>query len=69
MTHCNVVVTDRALRVIAGICLIGYGTYLTGAAGVVIAIVGLVPLITGLVGKCPAYSLFKITTCRTDHPV
>lgn len=67
MTHCNVGPTDRALRVVMGIVLIGCGTYLAGTTGIVMGVVGLVPLITGLVGKCPAYSLFKIDTCKTDH--
>ncbi len=25
--------------------------------------IGLVPLITGLIGNCPAYSLFGLSTC------
>ncbi len=69
MTHCNVGLTDRALRAVAGIVLIGYGTYLAGTAGIVMAAVGLIPLITGLIGKCPAYSLFNINTCDTKHSV
>ena len=69
MTHCNVGSTDRALRLVVGIVLIGYGTYITGTTGVVMGVVGLIPLITGLAGKCPAYSLFKINTCRTNHPI
>ena len=69
MKHCNVGSTDRALRLVVGIVLMGYGTYFAGTSGVIMAIVGLVPLITGLVGKCPAYSLLKINTCRTDHPI
>lgn len=67
MTHCNVGSTDRALRLVVGIVLMGYGTYIAGTMGTVMAVVGLIPLITGLAGKCPAYSLFKINTCRTDH--
>ncbi|MBT5470008.1 MAG: DUF2892 domain-containing protein [Nitrospina sp.] len=69
MTHCNVGLTDRALRVVAGIVLIGYGTYLAGTTGIVMGAVGLIPLITGLIGKCPAYSLLKINTCDTKHLV
>ena len=69
MTHCNVGPTDRALRLVAGIVLIGYGTYLAGTTGVIMGVVGLIPLITGLAGRCPAYSLLKINTCRTNHPV
>ncbi len=69
MTHCNVGSTDRALRLVVGIVLMGYGTYTAGTMGTVMVVVGLIPLITGLVGKCPAYSLLKINTCRTNHPI
>jgi len=26
--------------------------------------IGILPLVTGLVGSCPAYTLFGISTCR-----
>jgi len=31
---------------------------------------GVVPLLTGLIGSCPLYTLFGIGTCsvKTDHP-
>lgn len=69
MTHCNVGATDRALRIVVGIVLIGYGTFIAGTTGVVMGVIGMIPLITGLAGKCPAYSLLKINTCRTNHPI
>lgn len=28
---------------------------------------GLVPLLTGIFGFCPAYSLFGFSTCRTEN--
>lgn len=58
--------TDRLFRIILGIGLIGGGVFLQGTTGIVMGVVGLVPLLTGLVGNCPAYSLFKVNTCRTD---
>jgi Protein of unknown function (DUF2892) len=30
------------------------------------AFLGLVPLLTGLVGTCPLYSLFGVSTCRVQ---
>lgn len=51
---------DRALRVIAGLVLIGLT--LTGTVGVW-GWVGVVPLLTGLVGFCPAYTLLGVNTC------
>jgi len=55
---------DRALRIFAAIVLLyaGLDGYLTGALGVVLAIVGAVALITGLAGYCPAYTAFGIST-------
>ena len=54
---------DRALRVVAGLVLIGLalsGTFSPWGW------VGVVPLITGLVGVCPVYSIFGIKTCRVS---
>jgi hypothetical protein len=31
-------------------------------------LIGLVPLLTGIVGNCPLYSLLGIDTCRTPKP-
>ncbi len=61
---CNVGKTDRIFRVVAGVLLIGAGFVTGGTAGWVMGIVGLVPLFTGMVGYCPAYSLFKIDSCK-----
>jgi hypothetical protein len=61
---CNVGKTDRIFRVIAGGLLIGAGYYTGGTAGCVMSIVGLVPLLTGMAGYCPAYTLFKIDSCK-----
>jgi hypothetical protein len=27
--------------------------------------IGIVPLITGIIGSCPAYSIFGLNTCRS----
>lgn len=51
---------DRALRVIAGLVLIGLAA--AGTIGVW-GYIGVVPLLTGLVGVCPAYAIFGIRTC------
>jgi O-antigen ligase len=52
---------DRALRVIAGLALTVLAA--TGTLGLW-AWVGVVPLATGLLGWCPAYTLFGIKTCK-----
>ena len=61
---------DRALRSLVGIVLL-YAVldgYLTGAVRVVIGIVGAIALTTGLVGYCPAYTVFGFTTLKRKTP-
>lgn len=65
--RCNLGKTDRILRVISGIVLIGLGFYLAGNIGIFIGVIGAIPLLTGLVGFCPAYTLFKVNTCNTKN--
>ena len=63
---CNIGKADRILRVVSGALLIGVAFYLAGTAGIVLGVIGLIPLLTGVVGYCPAYTLFKIDTCKTQ---
>jgi hypothetical protein len=51
---------DRVLRVVLGLVLLGLA--ITGELGVW-AYLGVVPLLTGLVGMCPLYMLLGINTC------
>jgi hypothetical protein len=51
---------DRAMRVIAGLVLIGLT--LTGNIGVW-GWIGIVPLATGALGWCPLYSMLGLNTC------
>jgi len=59
----NMGTIDRAIRMVAGLVLVALAI-----AGVVGAwgYIGIVPLLTGVVGGCPAYSLFGISTCSRD---
>ena len=56
----NVGNIDRALRIVAGLVLIGLT--LAGTIGVW-GWIGVVPLATGLFKVCPAYSLIGVNTC------
>jgi hypothetical protein len=51
---------DRALRIV-----IGAGVLSLAFIGPQTAwgYLGLIPLVTGLLGRCPAYGLFGISTC------
>lgn len=51
---------DRALRIIAGLVLIGLAY--TGTIGVW-GYIGVMPLLTGIIGICPAYSIIGLNTC------
>jgi hypothetical protein len=51
---------DRALRIIAGLVLI---SLVFIGPQTPWGWVGLVPLLTGLVGMCPLYSVLGINTC------
>lgn len=53
---------DRAVRVVLGLALLSL--VFVGPKSYV-GLVGLVPLLTGLVGSCPLYTLFGISTCPT----
>jgi hypothetical protein len=51
---------DRAVRIIAGLALIGLTV--TGTIGAW-GWIGVMPLVTGIIGICPAYSIFGMNTC------
>jgi len=63
MFKLNVGGLDRIFRIALGVVLVVLGFFfLSGTAGTVVGIVGLIPLLTGLVGWCPLYLPFKFTT-------
>jgi hypothetical protein len=57
--HPNVGNKDRALRIAAGVGIIGIGAYMGSWWGAV----GVVPIATGLLRWCPAYVPLGISTC------
>ncbi|WP_454763932.1 YgaP family membrane protein [Cupriavidus campinensis] len=58
----NVGNVDRILRIVVGLVLIGLAA--TGRIGVW-GWIGLLPLLTGIVRVCPAYSILGVKTCST----
>ena len=56
---CNVGGADRALRVIAGLVIIGLGLFFQSWWGAI----GLVPLLTGAMGWCPLYLPIGFSSC------
>lgn len=59
---CNVGGLDRKLRILVGVVILLIGMGMSSWW----ALVGLIPLITGIMGWCPAYLLFGASTCKTD---
>ena len=50
----------RGLRIIAGVALIAVGVSIGGAGGVIIAVVGVVPLAAGIFNFCLAGPLLGV---------
>lgn len=59
----NVGSLDRVLRIVAGIALLAAFFLFPGVQLRWLLLIGIVPLATGLMGSCPAYSIFGISTC------
>ena len=57
----NVGGADKIARIVIGAVLIGLA--LTGVIGAW-GWIGVLPLATGLINFCPAYSIFGINTCK-----
>lgn len=61
---CNVGTTDKVLRLIIGAVIIAAGIYYQNWLGAI----GLIPIITALLGFCPAYTLIGASTCKPAKP-
>jgi len=52
----NMGTVDRVIRSVIGVVLAGVGFgVMTGAGGIVVGVIGIVLLLTGLIGFCPLY--------------
>lgn len=58
----NVGTIDMVLRIAAGLGLIAWALM----GGPLWAWIGVVPLATGLMGWCPAYTLIGVDTCAAE---
>ena len=54
----NIGGVDKILRILVGIALIGWGVYAHNWLGAI----GAIPLLTGLLGWCPLYTLVGMST-------
>ena len=61
----NIGNTDRVIRYVAGLALLGAGYYFKSWWG----LVGLGPILTATIRFCPAYLPFGLSTCANkDQP-
>ena len=60
---------DRIGRIALGIVLLalGWGGAVDGGVGIFLKVFGFVPLVTGLVGWCPVYAIFRFRTDRDSR--
>ena len=63
----NVGSADKAVRLVAGLVLVGWsllGAGLSSTPGLIAAIVGVVLLVTGVVNFCPLFKLLGVSSQR-----
>jgi len=58
----NVGSLDRILRIVLGLAVLGAGLYFKNLLG----LIGLVPLLTAVIGFCPVYPLLGLNTCPRE---
>jgi len=58
----NMGTVDRGVRFVVGAALIVAA--LTGTLGAW-AYIGIIPVLTSLIGSCPAYTLLDVKTCKS----
>ena len=65
----NVGMIDRTVRVIVGLAILAALIYVEGPLRW-LGLIGLVPLVTGLLGNCPLYTWFGYASCppQGDQP-
>ena len=59
----NVGSIDRIVRIVIGLGLLWYAIFAAPTGYNWIGWIGVVPIITALIGNCPLYSLLGVTTC------
>ncbi len=68
-TRLNLGHHERVIRIAAGLgflALSGFAT-LPAWGDLVLIIVGLIALLTGIIGYCPAWHAVGLNTCNADH--
>ncbi|MFT6452509.1 MAG: hypothetical protein ACJA06_002011 [Halocynthiibacter sp.] len=64
----NVGKLDRILRIVIGLALIAAFFLYPEANYRALYLIGIIPLVTGLVGSCGLYRVFGLSTCPMQKP-
>jgi hypothetical protein len=59
----NMGTIDRVIRVVIGLGLLWYALMAAATGYNWIGWIGVIPLVTALVGVCPLYSILGVSTC------
>ena len=62
--ECNVGTKEQKLRVLAGMAMVGIGAYYNTKA---LAVLGLIPIVTGMVRYCPINAAIGYNGCTDVH--
>jgi hypothetical protein len=64
----NVGNVDRAIRIVLGIVVVALFSagLLSGALGITLIVLAVEFILTSLSGVCPLYTVFGITSCKTN---
>jgi len=63
----NVGMVDKVVRIVVGLAVLSLIFLLEGNARW-LGLIGIVPLVTGLAGYCPLYSILGLSTCSAKSP-
>ncbi len=63
MFKTNVGSADRAIRIVLGAIILSLFFIYPGAWWRYYTLIGIVPILTGLAGSCPLYSILGLSTC------
>lgn len=63
----NVGALDRVVRIVLGLTVLSLYFIYPESAGRYLSLLGLIPLLTGIFGTCPIYSVFGLSTCRAQR--
>ena len=64
----NMGTLDRTIRIIVAVVIAAlyYSGQISGTLAIVLGVIALVFVLTSLVGTCPAYLAFGLSTCKEE---